>query len=101
MDVWAGAQACTEKNGFISSRAVAKVGFEPVDETFAVLYISRFDSPLEAVGIAVSTGRERRRQPALQSQERGRRAIRFLTHDDAHRRHGCHVDRYHRTRPLR
>jgi len=38
-----------EENRLISSRAVAKICFQPVDETFAIMDITRLDSPLEAV----------------------------------------------------
>ena len=45
-----------EENGFISSRAVAQIGFQPVDQTFGIIYVSGH-GPFEA-GIAVGTGRE-------------------------------------------
>ncbi len=34
---------------FVSSRAVTKICFQPIHETFAVVYMPRFDSPLEAM----------------------------------------------------
>src|SRR5258708_18266035 len=98
--VCGGGPGLAEENRLISSRTIAKVRFQPVDETFAVIYICRFDSPFEAVGIAVRASREYRRKPALQPQEcRRRETVLFITHDDAHRRRVR--DRGRRTRRLR
>src|SRR6267142_1560779 len=64
-----GAPCSAKEDRLIASRSVAKVRFQPVDDSLAVLYISRFDSPFQAVGIAVRTDRECRRKPVLQPQK--------------------------------
>src|SRR5262249_3832265 len=67
-----------EENCFVSSRAVAKVCIQPIDEAVAIMDSAGFDCPFEAMRITVRTGRECRREPALQSQKSRQRQTALL-----------------------
>ena len=43
------ARSLAEENRFISSRAIAEICFQPVDETYAVMDVPGFDSSFEAM----------------------------------------------------
>src|SRR5262245_29748098 len=47
------APGLAEEDRLISSRAVTKVGFQPIDESLAVTDVPSLDSPFKAMGIAV------------------------------------------------
>src|SRR5262249_61078550 len=77
-----GAPSFKEEDCFVSSRPVAKICFQPIDEAAAVMDVPRLHCPFEAMRIAVGAGRECRRKPALQSQERRRwETALLITHD--------------------
>src|SRR5258708_39383691 len=99
--VCGGAPSRGEENRLISSRSIAKVCLQPIDESLPVMDMPRLDGPLEAVRRAVCTGREGGRKPALQSQKGERRtAALFITHAGGHCDHGHGGGRGRRTRRL-
>src|SRR4029077_14463352 len=89
------------ENCFVSSRAVAKICFQPINKTLAIMNVSRFNGPFDSVRINIGACRECRRKPTLLPQERQRRKTAVLiTHDGAVRDDACDGgrDRKHRLR---